>query len=492
MLGGRPMMAVWDLIKLQYRYNRQAFALGLVVALIPVMAGFLLLGVAGWFITAAAFAGLTGVFLNIFVPSAMIRALAILRTGGRYGERLLTHNATFLFLADLRNRIFAGISDARTGGKRSGLLLNQLTKDISALDTVYLRLVVPFFLLLVIGTVLLCSWAQVSAAMMMLGAGFFAIVAAGILTIVKTADNRAPRLADAAANALRLRAADLAAGRKDLAIYGGLDQAANHVLTADDRYAMAEEGDEKRAIRIAGASQFLGQLLLAATVVLAVMGVSSGQLGLPVAVALVLVSMALPELLSMVIPGLVGLPRSKLAADRTMSVMRPGDIEAPVATPQRQTGAADRPQQHENAVLSFQSVCFRYPRAERLIVDNLTFQIGRGEVLAVAGRSGCGKSTLAALAARLIDPERGEIKLNGAAIRALPEVDLRRKITVLGQRPHLFNDTVGANLRIANPGASDTDLWIALAQAAVASRISDSPNGLNTVLGEGGFGLSGG
>ncbi len=135
---------------------------------------------------------------------------------------------------------------------------------------------------------------------------------------------------------------------------------------------------------------------------------------------------------------------------------------------------------------------FCYPGAEKAVLDNLSFEVGERQTLAIAGRSGCGKSTVAALAARLRNADSGQIFLNGQNVLGVPESELRSKVTVLSQRPYLFNDTVAANLRIANPSASDTDLWVALAQAAVAQRISESPDGLETVLGEGGLGLSGG
>ncbi|MDN3718999.1 ATP-binding cassette domain-containing protein [Roseibium salinum] len=113
-------------------------------------------------------------------------------------------------------------------------------------------------------------------------------------------------------------------------------------------------------------------------------------------------------------------------------------------------------------------------------------------MVAIAGRSGCGKSTVAALASRMLLPECGRILLNGRDIRQLDETVLRRSVTVLSQRPYLFNDTVSANLRIARPAATDAELWIALQHAALADRIAESAQGLQTVLGEGGLGLSGG
>ncbi|GAB4511968.1 MAG: amino acid ABC transporter ATP-binding/permease protein [Roseibium sp.] len=481
------MSAVWTIIRAQYRYDRLAFLAGILVSLVPAAAGILLLGVSGWFITAAAVAGLTGVFLNIFVPSALIRGLAILRTGGRYGERLLTHDATFRFLARLRSRLFEGFSFSRKRGQRTGVLLNRLTVDIAALDTVYLRLVVPAALAVVAAAVLLGWWTTIPGPVLPVGLAFVLAWAALAWRSVIRADRKQARRADAALEAMRLRTADLVAGRRDLAVYGGLDAAAQTVLQADTRLEVAEEAEERRVTALNAAAGLTSQLFLAATLAVSVWGASAGHFSAAFAVALVLVAMALPEVMSAALPGLARLPRIALAAGRAAGLLRHAAVESPgsVKVSDRQAAAG-------TMVLQFEDVAFRYPGAARDVVDALSFGIGRSEVVAIAGRSGCGKSTVAALAARLLAPGQGRILLEGRDLADLHEDALRGAVTVLGQRPYLFNDTVAANLRIANEGASDAELWSALEQAALADRIASGPQGLETVLGEGGIGLSGG
>ncbi|MDN3718998.1 hypothetical protein QW131_06705 [Roseibium salinum] len=107
--------------------------------------------------------------MNIFAPSAIIRALAIIRTGGRYGERMLTHDATFRFLTALRNRLFKAYVAIGTRGRRSGVLLNRLTMDIAELDKLYLRLVVPLALASVVALGLLSVSAVVSLPVFLTG-----------------------------------------------------------------------------------------------------------------------------------------------------------------------------------------------------------------------------------------------------------------------------------------------------------------------------------
>jgi ATP-binding cassette subfamily C protein CydC len=482
------MSAIRQIILAQYRHDRRFFLLGLFMSLVPAAAGVLLLGVSGWFITAAAIAGLSGAFLNIFAPSAIIRALAILRTGGRYGERILTHDATFRFLAHLRNRIFSGFSAGRKRGVRSGKLLNRLTLDIAALDTVYLRLVVPGVVSAVLLVALVIWWANVPGPAIAVGAVFAITWLALMLVTVRRADRKTARRADAAQEAMRLRAADLVAGRRDLAIYGGLEAATQSVLSAQERLMSAETSEERRILRLSAASSLIGQTFLAATLGVAVWSVSQGHFSVAFAAGLVLVVMALPESIGQLLPGLARLPRIALAAGRSGALLRgAAEIETPepVSEILPPAGAAA-------SVLAFEKVCFRYPGAGRDVLEDLEFRIAAGEVLGVAGRSGCGKSTIAALAARMIVPESGHILLSGGRLDRVPEETLRNTVSVLGQRPYLFNDTVAANLRIAGQDAGDEELWTALDHAALADRIRNSPQGLDTMLGEGGLGLSGG
>lgn len=482
------MKAVWQIIRAQYRHDRRFFLLGLLVSMIPAAAGLLLLGVSGWFITAAAVAGLSGAFLNIFAPSAIIRALAIARTGGRYGERVLTHDATFRFLSDLRNRIFCAMSASGRRGARSGKLLNRLTLDIAALDTLYLRLVVPGAVVAVLTLALTIWWANITISVLAVGLVFVSAWTGLFLAALARTNGKTARRADAALEAMRLRTADLVAGRRDLAIYGGLVSAAQSVLAAETRLQAAETLEDRRALKLSAASSLIGQLFLAASLAVVVWSALAGHYSAAFAVGLVLVAMALPETIGLLVPGINRLPRIALAAGRSGQLL----LEAEAPRSKRALSDLNSSAGTAVAVLSFQGVGFRYPGAARDVLDHFGFQLANGEVLAITGRSGCGKSTIAALAARLIVPGRGRILLNGRDLETVPEADLRSRVSVLGQRPYLFNDTVAANLRVAKPDAAEHELWEALEKAALADRISSDPAGLETVLGEGGLGLSGG
>lgn len=132
---------------------------GVFLAFITSIASISLLTLSGWFITASAIAGIlapdgVAITFNFMQPAAEIRALAIIRTFGRYAERVVTHEATFRVLAEIRCWFFANLIPLRPGSlaiKRSADVLAGITQDIDALDALYLRLCSPLLIAMVGG-----------------------------------------------------------------------------------------------------------------------------------------------------------------------------------------------------------------------------------------------------------------------------------------------------------------------------------------------------
>lgn len=143
------------------------------------------------------------------------------------------------------------------------------------------------------------------------------------------------------------------------------------------------------------------------------------------------------------------------------------------------------------AELAFEDVWFRY-EDERGVLRGLSARIRRGELTGVFGRSGAGKSTLAALAVRLFDPDRGRVMLDGRDLREFELDSLRERFGVCLQRSVLFGDSLRENLLLGNPSADEAALWRALEEAGAAEFVRRLPEGLDTVLGSAGVGLSGG
>jgi ATP-binding cassette subfamily B protein len=164
--------------------------------------------------------------------------------------------------------------------------------------------------------------------------------------------------------------------------------------------------------------------------------------------------------------------------------------------------------------VAFDHVTFRYPPAAEVTVSSLeaplagtagerhdpdhdvlvdvTLHIQPGETVAVVGASGAGKTTLASLIPRLYDVTGGAVRIDGHDVRDLTQHSLRAAIGVVSQDPHLFHDTIGANLRYARPLATDAELDAACAAARILDVVRALPDGYDTMVGERGYRLSGG
>ncbi|MCK6390774.1 MAG: lipid A export permease/ATP-binding protein MsbA [Azonexus sp.] len=143
--------------------------------------------------------------------------------------------------------------------------------------------------------------------------------------------------------------------------------------------------------------------------------------------------------------------------------------------------------------LEFRDVCFRYPSAERPVLQNVSLAVPAGKTVALVGQSGGGKSTLAALVARFYNPDTGAVLLDGHDLQALTMHDLRRHIAYVSQDVLLFNDTVAANIAYGDMTGAPMEAIEAAARAANAlDFIRALPDGFDTVIGENGNRLSGG
>ena len=142
--------------------------------------------------------------------------------------------------------------------------------------------------------------------------------------------------------------------------------------------------------------------------------------------------------------------------------------------------------------MSFEDVSFRYGTAEADAVSHASFEIPRGNVVAVVGGTGSGKSTLSNLLARFFDPNKGRITMDGVDLRDIKISDLRRLIGAVAQESILFNDTIEENIRYGTPNATYDEVVAAAKLANAHEFIMAQPEGYKRVVGEKGFALSGG
>lgn len=155
--------------------------------------------------------------------------------------------------------------------------------------------------------------------------------------------------------------------------------------------------------------------------------------------------------------------------------------------------SGDRRLERVEGVVRLEEVVFAYPsRADVPVLDGVSLELRRGEVVALVGHSGAGKSTVAALLSRFYDPQGGTIRLDGEDLRDLDASWLREQVGVVSQEPILFATTVGDNIRYGRPTASQAEVEAAARAAHAHGFISTFPEGYKTLVGERGVRLSGG
>ncbi|MEU1852503.1 ABC transporter ATP-binding protein [Streptomyces sp. NPDC019990] len=169
-----------------------------------------------------------------------------------------------------------------------------------------------------------------------------------------------------------------------------------------------------------------------------------------------------------------------------------------------------RPVPEGPVAIEFDNVRFGYPAADKVslasleevasldkrggeeVLHGISFRAEAGQTVALVGSSGAGKSTVAQLLPRLYDADEGAVRVGGIDVRDLSARSLRETLGMVTQDGHLFHDTVRANLLLARPTATGTDLWDALRRARLDDLVRSLPDGLDTVVGERGYRLSGG
>jgi ATP-binding cassette subfamily B protein len=192
--------------------------------------------------------------------------------------------------------------------------------------------------------------------------------------------------------------------------------------------------------------------------------------------------------------------------DRVFEVLdlKPMIAERPQARPLDSAGGPQAP------AVEFDDVVFRYPAAEevslaslesiartdtapsREVLHGVTFTAAPGELVALVGPSGAGKTTITHLVPRLYDVTAGAVRIGGRDVRDLTLESLRDTVGVVTQDAHLFHDSIRANLRYARPDATEEQIVEALKGAHIWDLIASMPDGLDTVVGDRGYRLSGG
>ncbi|WP_242140133.1 ATP-binding cassette domain-containing protein [Sphingomonas sp. TREG-RG-20F-R18-01] len=453
------------LLRAAARARRRDLDRAAACALALSVATVLLLGLSGWFLTAAALAAMTGAahLFNYMLPAVGIRLLAIVRTGARYGERLNAHDAALGMLARIRPALFGAIAAAPPGRARAlstGEASARLVQDVAVIEASVVRRSAIWSLL---GAIL-------SSGALALVAGtatLFAVLTVLAATIAAAA-LMARRLGKPAAavllanGALKDRIARYGAAAAELRCYGMEDRATAEVAICSETLSAAQ-------LARVDASSWLDVLLAIAT--------------------------ALAASAAFVLAAPAGAAAAALAA--LAAAMGVDGIAPLIRDLGERAGVTTATARLDRLLRQSETRCARPRPPDPLALELWFADLGNatfdpGERIALVGPSGCGKTSLVETLLGLRPAARDRVCIGGVDITDIPASQARELFAFAPQDAHLIAGTVRDNLLLADPDASDAALWHALHDAALDICVAGLTDGLDAWIGENGARLSGG
>jgi thiol reductant ABC exporter CydC subunit len=428
--------------------------------------------------------------LTLMVAIVSVRAFGIGRGLLRYVERLVSHDAAFAALGDVRVRVYRKLERLAPAGLpawRRGDLLTRLVTDVDDMQDLALRGLLP------IASAALVFLATLGLAIALLPSA--ALVLAGALAVAGIATPwlwvRASRtVEDGVAGERAERTAtvvELLDASTDLLACGAAGQWLSRVDDLETRVASRVS----RSARLAGAGVGIAILAVAAavwgTLIVAVPVVHQGSLAGPALAVLVLTPLALTELVQALPVAAQELQRVRGSAARVLAVLdSPDPVQEPEHARPLAVTAAAAPHIRVNGLQ------VNWPGRAQAALEAIDLDLPPGRRVAIVGVSGAGKSTLLAALLRFVDPSGGNISIDGTDVRTLDGDDVRSLMALCDQDAYLFDSTIAENVRLARAEATDSEIRDVLRRARLDHWIDELPRGIHTRVGEHGALISGG
>lgn len=414
-------------------------------------------------------------------PLGLLVLVAVGRAVVSWLTELAAHRASAAVKSELRGRLLeraALLGPGWLSGQRTGSLVALATRGVDALDDYFSRYLPQLGLAVVVPVAVLArivteDW--VSAAII---AGTLPLIPVFMVLIgwaTRSQMDRQWRLL----SRLSGHFLDVVAGLPTLKVFGRAKAQAESIRKITGEYRQAT----MRTLRIAFLSSFALELL--ATISVALVAVTIGMRlvhgEMDLYVGLVILVLA-PE---------AYLPLRQVGAQyhaAAEGLSAAEEIFSVLETPVPAAGSLPAPE----GEIAFEGVSVRYPGRSGDAVSDVSFTVGSGETVALVGPSGVGKSTLLNVLLGFVEPVGGRVRIGGVDLAEVDLADWRSRVAWVPQRPHLYAQSIAENVRLARPDADDAAVRRALADAGAAGFVDALPDGVDTVLGEDGAGLSAG
>ncbi len=415
--------------------------------------------------------------------SILMAVFAILRGVLHYGEQASNHYIAFKLLAIIRSKVFGvlrKLCPAKLEGNDKGNLIALITSDVELLEVFYAHTISPAAIGIITSLIFVIFISSISPVL-----GIIALIAylfvGAVLPIINGKRVKQPGL-DYRNNAGELNSLflDNLRGLGELIQYNMVSKAQESILNKTESLSQFQNELKKNEIKIRNLTE--GSIIFF-NIVMVFMAFYLYSKNVILFEGALIASVTLMSSYGPVIAlsNLSNnLAQTLASGERVLAL-----LEEKPETLEQNNG--------KNIVaedIVCQDVEFGYNSSK--ILNGISLNIEKGKITGILGKSGCGKSTLLKLIMRFWDKDRGKILLSGEEIKNINTHSLRQNESYCTQETHLFNDTIGNNIKVAKPNATDSEIEEAAKRASIHNFICELPLGYNTPIGELGDRLSGG
>ena len=416
-------------------------------------------------------------------PLEALLLVVLARATVAWGRELLAARSSALAKAQLRSALLehvGALGPERLGEQRTGELAVLATRGIDALDGYFSLYLPQLFLAVIVPIAVLAviverDWisALIIAGTVPLIPLFMALVGATTRDRMELQVRTLQQLAGHFLDAVR--------GLPTLKVFGRAKAQIQAIGEVTDRYRRAAIS----TLRVTFLSSLILELVATISVALVAVEIGlrlmGGHLGLRTALMVLVLA---PE---------AYLPLRLLGANYHASaegISAAGQVFAVLETPLPTHGHRTDVPNPAVTGICVEQLDVKYPERERPALDGISLTVEPGEVLAITGPSGCGKSTLLAVLLGFLAPDRGSVRVGDVDLAELDPDAWRAHVSWMPQRPHLFAASIADNIALGRPDATSAQLSEAVEAAGLRDVVASKPAGLETMLGDDGFGLS--
>lgn len=427
--------------------------------------------------------------LMVYVPIVLVRAFGIARPVFAYFDQLISHNFVLKILSNMRVRLYQKLETQSLTLKsrfKTGDLLGILADDLEHLQNLYLKTIFPNIVAFVLYGIIVISLGFFSIPFAFVMAIIFFILVVVVPMLSLRVNRKRQKEMKSIRNRLYEKLTDAVMGLSDWKISGRQKD----FLQVYEKTEQEHDEKELKLEKFQYWRDFLFQCAVALVVVL-IIWFSSTQVELGTfshlwIAAFVLAVFPVMEAFTQVPEAVTELPNYDISLNRLVQIEQSSVKDKSAEPSELQQLLAE-----DQFTLIMRDVDFRYSEDTEMVLQKLNLQIRQGEKLAILGKSGAGKSTIAKLLLGSISPTSGSVTINHLQTDLISR-DLHKWISVLHQKPHLFNSTVLNNIRLGNIDATDEEVIEVAKKVQLHEYIELLPDGYHTNMHELGERFSGG